>query len=74
MFSARDTCVLALGAMALSAQTIPVDTVRTTAMVGIASGETARLNLLNPAPVATSISTATVTTSIEAARRARLPR
>jgi hypothetical protein len=42
------TCVLALGALALSAQTIPVESVRSTAMVGIASGQTARINLLNP--------------------------
>jgi hypothetical protein len=34
--------------MALAAQVIPADTVQTTAMVGIATGQTARLNLLNP--------------------------
>ena len=48
LHTARLTCVLALGAIALAAQTIPVDTVQTTAMVGIAAGQTARLNLLNP--------------------------
>jgi hypothetical protein len=41
-------CVLTLGALALAAQTVPAETVRTTAMVGIATGQTARLNLLNP--------------------------
>jgi hypothetical protein len=49
--------------MALAAQTIPVDTVRTTAMVGIATGETARLNLLNPAPIATATGTAVACTA-----------
>lgn len=44
----RLLCVLTLGAFALAAQTIPVATVRTTAMVGIAAGQTARLNVLNP--------------------------
>jgi hypothetical protein len=65
MFStARLTCVLALGAIALSAQTIPVDYVRTTAMAGIAAGQTARLNLLNPGvlpPALGVVCTATVT-------------
>ena len=42
------TCVLGLTAMALHAQTIPVNSVRTTPMLGIAEGQTARLNLLNP--------------------------
>jgi hypothetical protein len=37
-----------MGAIALAAQTVPAETVRTTAMVGIATGQTARLNLLNP--------------------------
>ncbi|HUB77578.1 MAG TPA: hypothetical protein VMB03_02220 [Bryobacteraceae bacterium] len=46
--SSRLMCVLTLGAMALSAQTIPAETVHTTAMIGIATGQTARLNLLNP--------------------------
>jgi hypothetical protein len=41
-------CVLTMGAIALSAQTIPAETVSTTAMIGIATGQTARLNLLNP--------------------------
>lgn len=41
-------CVLTLGALSLAAQTIPADTVQTTAIVGIATGQTARLNLLNP--------------------------
>ena len=65
MFSAfRLTCVLALGAMALAAQVVPVETVKTTAMVGIATGQTARLNLLNPGVQAVSaglICTANVT-------------
>jgi hypothetical protein len=42
------TCVLALGAIALAAQVVPADTVQTTAMVGLATGQTARINLLNP--------------------------
>jgi len=48
-------CVLAVGALSLAAQTVPVDTVQTTPMVGIAFGQTARLNLLNPGPVSTAI-------------------
>ena len=46
---ARLTCVLTLGAMALAAQTVtPPTALETTAMVGIAVGQTARLNLFNP--------------------------
>src|ERR1700677_1733917 len=42
-------CALALSAVALSAQTTAVtSTVETTAMVGLAQGQTAQLNLLNP--------------------------
>lgn len=51
----RLMCVLALGAMSLAAQTIPVDTVQTTAMVGLATGQTARLNLLNPGVAAPAL-------------------
>lgn len=51
----RSMCVLAVGALSLAAQTVPVDTVQTTPMVGIAFGQTARLNLLNPGPVSTAI-------------------
>ena len=51
----RLMCVLALGALSLAAQTFPVDTVQTTPIVGIAFGQTARLNLLNPGPVSTAI-------------------
>jgi hypothetical protein len=64
LFTARLTCVLALGAIALSAQTVPADTVQSTAMVGIATGQTARLNLLNPGvlpPAMGVVCTATVT-------------
>jgi hypothetical protein len=56
-------CVLALGAMALAAQTVPANTVQTTAMVGLAEGQTARLNLLNAgvqAPAVGVICTAAV--------------
>ncbi len=46
---ARFTCVLALSACALSAQTVPVPaTVETTGMIGVADAQTAQLNLLNP--------------------------
>ena len=48
LYANRLMCALALGAMSLAAQTIPADTVQTTPMVGIATGQTARLNLLNP--------------------------
>jgi hypothetical protein len=42
-------CALALSALALSAQTTAVtSTVETTAMIGLAQGQTAQLNLLNP--------------------------
>ena len=62
--TARLTCVLALSAIALCAQTIPPSSVRTTAMIGIATGQTARLNLLNPGvlpPAAALVCTAAVT-------------
>jgi hypothetical protein len=55
LHTTRSMCVLALSAMSLAAQTIPVDTVQTTPMVGIAFGQTARLNLLNPGPVSTAV-------------------
>jgi hypothetical protein len=60
---ARLMCVLALGAMALSAQVTPANTLQTTAMVGIAESQTARLNLLNPgvqAPAGSVLCTAMV--------------
>jgi hypothetical protein len=42
-------CALALSAIALPAQTTAVaSTVKTTAMIGLAQGQTAQLNLLNP--------------------------
>ncbi len=44
------TCVLMFAGV-LSAQTIPVQTVETTPIVGIAAGQTARMNLLNPGVV-----------------------
>jgi hypothetical protein len=44
----RLMCVLTLSAFALSAQVAPPHTVQTTAIVGIADAQTARLNLLNP--------------------------
>lgn len=44
----RLMCVLAAGGLSLAAQTVPVESVQTTPMVGIAFGQTARLNLLNP--------------------------
>jgi hypothetical protein len=47
----RLMCVLALGVIALRAQTVPVETIETTRMIGIAYGQTARLNLLNPSAV-----------------------
>jgi hypothetical protein len=45
---ARLTCALAFTALALSAQVIPVGTLQTTGMIGIAESQTAQLNLLNP--------------------------
>jgi len=64
MLFARYMCVLTLGAVAVSAQvpTVPV-TVQTTGMIGVADGQTARLNLLNPgvlAPAMGMICTANV--------------
>jgi hypothetical protein len=62
---AQLTCVLALSAAALSAQTqTPAPTVETTAMVGLADAQTAQLNLLNPGvlpPALGMICTAEVT-------------
>jgi hypothetical protein len=46
--SIRLTCILTLGAMALAAQSTSTNTLQTTAMAGIAYGQIARLNLLNP--------------------------
>jgi hypothetical protein len=59
----RSMCVLAVSALALPAQTAAVAaTVKTTAMIGLAQGQTAQLNLLNPgAPAAGAICTAAVT-------------
>jgi len=58
-------CALALSASALSAQTAVVTpTVETTAMIGLAQGQTAQLNLLNPGvlpPALGVICTAAVT-------------
>jgi hypothetical protein len=61
--STRLLCVLALGAMLLPAQTIPANSVQTTAMIGIAEGQIARLNLLNAGvlpPAVGVVCTATV--------------
>ena len=53
---AQLSCALALAAAALSAQTVPVPaSVETTAMVGIAEGQTAQLNLLNPGVLAPAV-------------------
>jgi hypothetical protein len=53
---ARYTCVLALSALAVYAQgttptPTPTTTLKTTGMIGIAVGQTAQLNLLNPGVV-----------------------
>ncbi len=42
------TCALIFSACAISAQTIPAQTVQTTPIIGISAGQTARMNLLNP--------------------------
>jgi len=61
---AQLTCALALSAAAVSAQAIPASaTAETTGMIGVAYGQTAQLNLLNPGvlPPATGVAcTATV--------------
>ncbi len=49
------TCALAFGAAALCAQTVSTLSVETTGMVGIAAGETARMNLLNPGVLAPAV-------------------
>src|SRR5580704_15989646 len=51
------TCALIFSACAIFAQTTPVITVQTTPIIGIAAGQTARLDLLNPGvlPAATGI-------------------
>jgi hypothetical protein len=59
----RLTFALALGALALPAQVVVGLTVQTTGVVGIADGQTARFNLLNPgvlAPAMGIICSATV--------------
>jgi len=61
---AKLTCALALSATAMCAQTVSTLSVKTTGMVGIAEGETARLNLLNPGvlpPAVGVVCTASVT-------------
>jgi hypothetical protein len=62
---ARLTCALALSALALSAQVIPISsTVQTTGMVGLAEAQTAQLKLLNQGvlpPALGVICSATVT-------------
>ncbi len=55
---ARLTCALAVSGLALFAQVAPVpNTIETTGMAGIAEGQTAQLNLLNPGvlPPATGV-------------------
>jgi hypothetical protein len=42
------TCLFTLIAAGVSAQVVPAPTVETSGMVGLAFGETARLNVLNP--------------------------
>src|SRR5579863_911083 len=52
----RLMCVLALSAVALSAQAIPIPTtVETTGMVGLADAQSAQLNLLNPGVLAPAL-------------------
>jgi hypothetical protein len=48
LYYARLTCVLALTAVALSAQSVAVGPVLTTGVIGLADAQTAQLNLLNP--------------------------
>jgi hypothetical protein len=62
----RLTCLLTLGALAAFAQTViaPAPVTETTAMVGLAQGQTAQLNLLNPGvlpPAVGIVCTASVT-------------
>jgi hypothetical protein len=60
----RLTCVLALSVVALAAQTVPAPSfIVTSGMVGLAQGQTARLNLLNGVqpPAVGTICTAAVT-------------
>jgi hypothetical protein len=49
------TCLLALGGALLCAQSTLPPVVATTGMVGLAEGQTARLNLLNPGVLAPAI-------------------
>lgn len=51
------TCLLALVAGGLYAQSVPPPILETSGMVGIAFGETARLNVLNPTTVASCSAT-----------------
>jgi len=48
----HSTCLLALIAGGLYAQSVPPPVLETSGMVGLAFGETARLNVLNPTTVA----------------------
>lgn len=58
------TCVLSLTALSLSAQTAPAPgSVATTPIVGMASAQTARLNLLNPGVLPPAVG-ATCTVSV----------
>jgi hypothetical protein len=49
------TFIGALTALSISAQTIPVQIVQTTPIIGIAAGQTARLDLLNPGVLPSAI-------------------
>jgi hypothetical protein len=58
------TCALIFSACAISAQTIPAQTVQTTPIIGIAAGQTARLDLLNPGVLPSAVGvTCTATVS-----------
>ena len=59
----RYSCLLALGAAACLAQTVPATITKTSGMVGITQGETARLNLLNPGVAISPASGATTSVS-----------
>lgn len=52
---AQGICVFALAASGLIAQTVPVQAVGTTGMIGVAEGQWARFNVLNPGAVGPAV-------------------
>ena len=66
---AQGICVFTMAVTGLLAQTTatPTQELRTSGVVGLAQGQTARFNVLNPAPAASATTTATASAACSAA-------